>query len=49
MEEKMAGNRRVFTVGAVVDGTIIAQGQGFNKKYASQVAAQLAIEKLQLI
>lgn len=49
MEEKMAGNRRVFTVGAVVDGTVIAQGQGFNKKYASQVAAQLAIEKLQLI
>ncbi len=49
IEEKMAGNRRVFTVGAVVDGTIIAQGQGFNKKYASQVAAQLAIEKLQLI
>ncbi|MEO7209332.1 MAG: ribonuclease III [Chitinophagaceae bacterium] len=49
IEEKMAGNRRVFTVGAVVDGTVIAQGQGFNKKYASQVAAQLAIEKLQLI
>jgi len=49
MEEKMAGSRRVFTVGAVVDGTVIAQGQGFNKKYASQVAAQLAIEKLQLI
>lgn len=49
IEEKMNGNRRVFTVGAVVDGTVIAQGQGFNKKYASQVAAQLAIEKLQLV
>ncbi len=49
IEEKMAGNRRVFTVAAVVDGTVIAQGQGFNKKYASQVAAQLAIEKLQLV
>jgi len=48
IEEKIAGNRRVFTIGAVVDGIVIAQGQGFNKKYASQVAAQLAIEKLQI-
>lgn len=48
LEEKMMGTRRVFTIAAVLDGDIIAKGQGFNKKYASQVAAQLALEKLKI-
>ncbi len=48
LEEKMIGNRRIFTIAAVLDGDIIAKGQGFNKKYASQVAAQLALEKLKI-
>ncbi|MBC7586866.1 MAG: ribonuclease III [Chitinophagaceae bacterium] len=45
-EEKLEGSRRVFTINAVVDGEIIAHGKGFNKKDASQIAAQTAIEKL---
>jgi ribonuclease-3 len=42
-------NRRVFTIAAVLDGENLAQGKGYNKKDASQVAAQLAIEKLGLV
>jgi ribonuclease III len=48
LEEKMENGRRVFTIGAVLDGEILSQGKGFNKKDASQIAAQLAIEKLKL-
>jgi ribonuclease III len=47
-EEKLEGNRRVFTMNAVLDGEIFAQGRGSNKKDASQVAAQIAVEKLGL-
>ncbi|MDE3236222.1 MAG: ribonuclease III [Bacteroidota bacterium] len=47
-EEKLESGRRVFTINAVLDGEVLAQGKGFNKKDASQVAAQLAIEKLGL-
>jgi ribonuclease III len=31
-----------------VDGELVAQGKGYNKKDASQIAAQLAVEKLGL-
>lgn len=48
VDEKIESSRRVFTINAVLDGEILAQGKGFNKKDASQVAAQLAIEKLGL-
>lgn len=48
LEEKMENGRRVFTIGAVLDGEVLAQGKGFNKKDASQIAAQLAIEKLKI-
>ncbi|RXK83253.1 ribonuclease III [Filimonas effusa] len=48
LEEKMENGRRVFTIGAVLDGETIAQGKGFNKKDASQIAAQQAIERLKL-
>ena len=46
VEEKQENNRRLFTIAAVIDGEHIAVGKGFNKKDASQIAAQLAIEKL---
>lgn len=47
-EEKLEGSRRVFTMNAVLDGEIFAQGKAGNKKDASQIAAQVAIEKLGL-
>ena len=49
LEEKMENGRRLFTVGAVINGKVIAQGKAFNKKDASQIAAQLAVEKLGII
>lgn len=47
-DEKMEGNRRLFTMNVVLDGEILAQGKGYNKKDASQAAAQVALEKLGL-
>lgn len=49
LEEKMEGGRRLFRVGAVVDGQVVAEGKAFNKKDASQIAAQNAVEKLGII
>jgi ribonuclease-3 len=48
MEERQEKGRRLFIVGVTVDGETIAAGRGFNKKDASQMAAQLAAEKLGL-
>ena len=48
VEERLESGRRVFVIAAVIDGENIAQGKGFNKKDASQIAAQLAIEKLKV-
>jgi ribonuclease-3 len=48
LEEKFEGGRRLFTIGAMVDGQLIAQGKAYNKKDASQVAAQVAVDKLGL-
>jgi ribonuclease III len=48
LEERIESGRRLFTVGAVVDGELIAQGRAYNKKDASQIAAQEAIDKLGL-
>lgn len=47
-EEKIESGRRVFTINAVLDGEILSKGKAFNKKDASQIAAQIAIEKLAL-
>jgi ribonuclease-3 len=47
-EEKIESGRRLFTMNTVLDGEILSQGKGFNKKDASQIAAQTAIEKLGL-
>lgn len=46
LDEKVEKGRRLFRVGAVVDGELIAEGKAFNKKDASQIAAQIAVEKL---
>ncbi len=46
LDERMEGGRRLFTVGAVVDGELISQGKAYNKKDASQIAAQTALDKL---
>lgn len=48
LEEKLENNRRVFTIAAVLDGEQLAIGKAYNKKDASQIAAQQAIEKLGL-
>ncbi len=48
ISEKLENNRRVFTIAAVLDGEHIATGRAYNKKDASQTAAQGAVEKLGL-
>ena len=48
VQEKLENGRRIFTIAAVLDGEVLSEGKGFNKKDASQIAAQLAIEKLGL-
>ena len=46
LDERIENGRRLFTIAAVVDGENIAQGKAYNKKDASQIAAQAAVEKL---
>lgn len=46
--ETMESGRKLFTIGALVDNVMIADGQGFNKKDASQIAAQKAIQILNI-
>lgn len=46
LEEKFESGRRLFRIGAMVDGELISEGKAFNKKDASQIAAQQAVEKL---
>lgn len=46
--EKFENGRRLFTIGANVDGELVAEGKGYNKKDASQIAAKLAVDKLGL-
>ncbi|MEO6582944.1 MAG: putative dsRNA-binding protein [Ferruginibacter sp.] len=48
MDEKFENGRRLFTIGATVDGELVSQAKGYNKKDASQIAAQLAVDKLGL-
>ena len=48
LDEKLENGRRLFTVGAVVDGEVISEGRAFNKKDASQIAAQSAVERLNI-
>lgn len=46
--ESMENGRRLFTIGVMVDHELIAEAKAFNKKDASQIAAQIAIQKLNL-
>ena len=46
IDEKMESTRKLFTVGIVLDGEVIAKGTGYNKKEAGQVAAKNALEIL---
>jgi len=48
LDEKIENGRRLFTIASTVDGQIISQAKGYNKKDASHIAAQLAVEKLGL-
>ena len=43
LNEKLERGRRLFTVAAVIDGERIAEGKAYNKKDASQIAAQGAM------
>ena len=49
IDEKLENGRRLFTVAAVVNGKIIAEGKAFNKKDASQIASQKAVEKFGIV
>lgn len=49
IEETVENGRKLFTMGAMIDGVLIAEAKAYNKKDASQVAAQLAIEKLGVV
>lgn len=46
LDETMEGTRKLFTVGIMLDGELMAQGTGFNKKEAGQVAAKNALKKI---
>jgi ribonuclease-3 len=48
LDEKIEGGRRLFTIGAMVDGVCLAEGKAYNKKDASQIASSIAISKLGL-
>ncbi len=48
LDERIEGGRRLFTIGAVVNGEVVAEAKAYNKKDASQVAAAIALEKLGL-
>jgi len=43
IEERIENGRRLFTIAAVINGSKIAVGKAFNKKDASQIAAQSAV------
>jgi ribonuclease III len=43
VEEKTEGSRKIFTVGVILNGDVVATGNGYNKKEAGQVAAQKAL------
>jgi len=48
IDEKTEGTRKLFTVGIMIDGELVAEGSGYNKKEAGQVAAQKGLEKLNI-
>ncbi len=49
INEHLENDRRLFTVAAVINGRVVAEGKAYNKKEASQIAAQRAVEKLGIV
>lgn len=49
LSEENEGTRKIFTIGILLNGEIVANGTGYTKKEAGQVAAQNAIDKLGII
>ncbi len=47
IEQKGPSHARIFTVVVEVDGVVQAQGEAPSKKAAEQIAAQLALEKIE--
>jgi ribonuclease III len=48
LNESVESGRRLFTLAVVVDGDVVAEAKGYNKKDASQLAAFKAVENLGL-
>ena len=48
IDESVESGRRLFTIGATIDGEVVAEAKGYNKKDASQAAALKAVEILGL-
>ncbi|GAA4310848.1 hypothetical protein GCM10023143_19660 [Compostibacter hankyongensis] len=46
LQERMERGRRLFTVAAVLNGEVVCSAKAYNKKDASQIAAQQAITLL---
>ena len=46
LEESMESTRKLFTVGIMINGDLMASGTGYNKKEAGQVAAKNALDKI---
>ena len=44
IDEKMEATRKLFTVGIMLNGELVASGTGYNKKEAGQVAAKNALD-----
>lgn len=49
VNEQLENGRRLFTIAAVLNGKVVAEGKAFNKKDASQIAAQKAVERLGIV
>lgn len=48
LSERLEGGRKVFRLGVVIDGKLVAEGEGYNKKIASQLAAEKALTVLDI-
>lgn len=48
LDEHKENGRRLFTMGAMINGELVAEGKGYNKKEASRIAARKAIEILEI-
>ena len=49
LEETIENGRRLFRIGAIVDGELLAEAKAYNKKEASQDASLKAIKALNMV